>query len=106
MKITKIEDYKGGWFVGNFEPNCYKTEGFEVGYKIHKKGEHWDAHYHEKITEINFLISGKMVIQNQELNSGDIFVIHPKEIADPVFLEDCYLCVIKTPSIVGDKILV
>jgi hypothetical protein len=40
------------------------------------------------------------------LNSGDIFVIYPKEIADPIFLEDCYLCVIKTPSIVGDKILV
>jgi quercetin dioxygenase-like cupin family protein len=106
MKITKIENYKDGWFVGNFEPSCYKTENFEVGYKIHKKGEYWEAHYHKKITEINFLISGKMTIQNQELNSGDVFVIYPNEIADPVFLEDCYLCVIKTPSVVGDKTLV
>jgi len=106
MKITKIQDYKGGWYVGNFEPSCYRTQEFEVGYKLHKKGEKWDAHYHEKITEINFLISGKMTIQNIELNSGDVFVIYPNEIADPIFLEDCYLCIIKTPSITDDKILV
>ena len=106
MDITRIEDYVGGWYVGNFNPSCYKNTNFEVGYKIHKKGEKWDAHYHEKITEINFLILGKMIIQNNVLNSGDIFVIYPNEIADPLFLEDCYLCVIKTPSIIGDKVLI
>ena len=106
MQITRLENYKEGWFIGDFEPSSFKTKDFEVGYKLHKKGEHWDAHYHEKITEINFLISGKMTIQNQVLHSGDVFVIYPKETADPVFLEDCHLYVIKTPSIIGDKILI
>ena len=35
--------------------------------------------------EINFLFKGKMIIQGQELNEGDIFVIKKYEIADPIF---------------------
>ena len=44
-----------------------------------------------------------MTIQGKELNSGDIFVLEPYEVADPIFLEDCNLIVVKTPSIPGDK---
>ena len=94
---------KGGWFVGNFEPTAYKTENFEVCYKEHPKGDEWDTHYHKKGTEINYLLEGKMTIQDTELNSGDIFILYPYEIADPIFLEDCKLIIIKTPSIPGDK---
>jgi len=103
VKITRIENYKGGWFVGNFEPSALKTELFEVCYKVHKKGEQWDKHYHKKSTEINFLLEGKMTIQDQELKSGDVFIIYPYEIADPVFLEDCKVFIVKTPSDVNDK---
>jgi len=103
MDIFKIKDFIGGWYVGNFDPTVFKTDKFEVGYKVHLKDEVWDKHYHKEATEINFLISGKMKIMDKEFNSGDIFVIYPNEIADPIFLENCYLIVIKTPSIVGDK---
>jgi quercetin dioxygenase-like cupin family protein len=106
MEISKIEDYIGGWYIGNFNPSCFKTVKFEVGYKIHKKGEKWDTHYHKEATEINFLISGKMTIQGKELNTGDVFVINPEEIADPIFLEDCTLIVVKTPCVIGDKYII
>lgn len=103
MNVFKNLEFKGGWFVGNFEPSVFKTKDFEVCFKKHQKEEKWPKHYHKIATEINYLIRGKMRIQNQELNAGDIFVIYPEEIADPFFLEDCELIVVKTPSKINDK---
>jgi len=93
----------GGWFIGNFQPAVLNTDEFEVCYKKHHKGEKWDAHYHAKALEINCLISGRMMIQGVELGAGTIFVIKPFEVADPVFLEDCEVLVVKTPSVPNDK---
>lgn len=106
MKITKFEDYKGGWFVGDFEPTAFKTKDFEVCYKQHKAGEKWDTHYHKIGTEINVLIEGEMIIQNQHLVKGDVFVIYPFEIADPEFLTDCTVLIVKTPSDTNDKYVI
>jgi hypothetical protein len=97
---------KGGWFVGNFEPSAYKTNDFEVSYKIHPRGEKWDNHYHKIATEINYLVTGSMTILNMHLKSGDIFVIEPYEIADPIFHEDCHIVCVKTASSKGDKYIV
>jgi hypothetical protein len=44
-----------------------------------------------------------MVIQGTELNTGDVFVLDRYEVADPVFLEDCKVVCVKTPSIPSDK---
>jgi hypothetical protein len=103
MKIDKIKDMKDGWFVGDFEPTAYKTNQFEVSYKFHYKGEKYETHYHTLVTEINCLIEGSMVIQGQHLENGDIFTLYPYEIADPVFLTDCKIICVKTPSS-NDKI--
>ena len=105
MKKFRLADMKSGWFVGGFEPTAYFTKDFEVNYRIHPKGEFWDKHYHTEVTEINLLIRGKMTIQNQELNSGDIFIIEPYEVTDPVFLEDCELICVKLPS-KNDKVVI
>jgi hypothetical protein len=106
MILDRIENMKGGWFVGNFEPTAYKTDAVEVSYKVHKKNEKYDVHYQTKIMEINLLTKGKMIIQDIELNAGDIFIIPPYEIADPVFLEDCEVVCVKIPGIVNDKVIV
>lgn len=106
MEIHKISDFIGGWFIGNFEPSVYKNENFEAGYKVHPKGDIWPKHYHKDSLEINYLIRGKMVIQGREINSGEVFILNPGEIADPEFLEECEVFIIKTPSIPGDKFLV
>jgi hypothetical protein len=44
-----------------------------------------------------------MTIGDTELNRGDIFIFEQYDIADPVFLEDCELIVVKVPSIKNDK---
>jgi quercetin dioxygenase-like cupin family protein len=103
MNITKIADYVRGWFIGDFEPTVLHTKDFEVGVLYHHKGEHWASHYHKDSVEYNVLISGKMIIRGQELNSGDVFVFEKGEIADPVFLEDCTVVCVKVPSIPSDK---
>jgi quercetin dioxygenase-like cupin family protein len=103
MKKLHIDDMESGWFVGNFEPTMFKTKECEVCFKRHPKGEKWPEHYHAVSTEINYLIRGKMTIQGCELVAGDLFSLEPYEIADPVFLEDCELIVVKVPSAPGDK---
>jgi hypothetical protein len=103
MKKTRIEDYKRGWFIGNFEPSILKTTEFEVGYLRHSKNEKWNSHFHKESIEYNVLIRGKMIIQNQILEEGDVFVFEKNEVADPQFLEDCELIVVKVPSVIGDK---
>jgi hypothetical protein len=47
-----------------------------------------------------------MIIQGRELNSGDIFTIPKYEIADPIFLEECEVIIVKLPSVIGDKYLI
>lgn len=103
MEIRRIEDFTRGWIIGNFDPSLLKTDKFEVGLLQHKAGEIWPKHYHKIGTEYNVLVNGKMIIQDKELNSGDVFVFTPGEIADPIFLEDCTVLVVKIPSIPGDK---
>lgn len=103
MDVRRIEDMTAGWFIGNFNPSAYNTTDFEVGYKLHKQGESWPIHYHKIATEITYLLRGRMTIGGRELTTGDIFTIFPYEVADPVFLEDCEVIIIKVPSVPGDK---
>lgn len=105
MITYRLDDMVGGWFVGNFSPTAFATEDVEVSYKKHPKGEIWDLHYHEKVTEINLLVRGEMTIQGKQLVAGDIFILHPFEIADPYFLEDCEIVCVKHPGIVNDKVV-
>jgi quercetin dioxygenase-like cupin family protein len=98
-----METMKGGWFIGNFEPTAHKTNDFEVSVKLHPQGEKWDVHYHKIAREINAIISGNMTLQNTHLHAGDIFVLEPGEIADPVFHTDCTIVCVKTPSVLNDK---
>jgi len=106
MKIDRIENMVGGWFVGDFEPTAYRTKDFEVSYKIHPKGEVWDNHYHKVATEVNYLVRGEMILSGTHLKEGDIFTIYPEEIAVPEFLTDCEIVCVKTASVKGDKYIV
>lgn len=106
MQVTKLDKMTRGWFIGNFEPSLYKTEEFEVAVLTHTKGEKWPAHYHKLATEYNVLLSGSMFCCGQELQTGDIFIIEPNEIADPIFHEDCTIVCVKIPGKPKDKYLV
>jgi hypothetical protein len=106
MNLYRIDEMVGGWFVGNFSPTAFATKDVEVSYKKHPKGEIWDLHYHEHVTEVNLLVRGKMILQGKTLTGGDIFILNPFEIADPEFLEDCEIVCVKLPGITNDKIIV
>lgn len=106
MNIDNIKNYYRGWIIGNFEPSLIKTKLFEIALLQHKKNEKWSKHFHKVATEYNVLISGKMIVCDKEINTGDIFVLEKNEIADPVFLEDCIVLCIKIPSVPGDKYII
>jgi quercetin dioxygenase-like cupin family protein len=105
MKVTKLSETYRGWVIGDFDPSILRTKDFEVGILSHSKGEKWPAHYHKVAVEYNILISGKMRLCGVELEAGDIFILEPMEIADPVFHEDCTIVCIKVPSDTKDKYL-
>ena len=87
-----------GWFIGKFEPSVYKNENFEVGVLEHKKNEKWDFHCHDKTLEINVLLSGKMIINEEEILPNEIFIFEPKMLSVPKFIEDSKILCIKIPS--------
>ena len=92
-----------GWFIGDFKPSILRTDKFEVGILTHKKGEYWPPHFHKEAIEYNVLLEGKMKVQETIINTEDIFIFKKGEIADPEFLEDCKVLVVKVPSIPRDK---
>lgn len=98
-----INDFFRGWLVGDFEPSLIRTKDIEVGVLNHKKDEEWPRHIHKEAVEYNYLIKGRMTLNEVEINEGDIFIIEKNEPAKPIFLEDCTVLVIKTPSVIGDK---
>ena len=106
IELYNIDDFVGGWFIGNFEPSLNKTKDFEVSIKTHEKGEIWDKHYHKIATEYNYVIGGQVEINGVVYKKGDIFVVPPMEIVDPNFLETCEIVCVKTPSAPNDKYVV
>lgn len=103
VKKTRLDSMVRGWCVGNFEPSILKTDLFEVGYLKHPKGQVWPAHIHKKVDEYNILIKGKMNINNETIEAGEIFVVPHGMLTSAKFLEDCEIVCIKTPSITTDK---
>ena len=89
--------------IGDFQPSILKTDLFEVGYLFHKKGETWPKHYHNVATEYNLLVRGSMKVCGTKITPGQIFIIEPNEIAEPIFYEDCEIVCIKAPSLPKDK---
>lgn len=106
MKLARLDEMKSGWFVGNFEPTSFRTQAFEACYRVHPAGEQWPKHFHKIATEINLLVSGRMTLGGVTLTSGDIFILEPGDVADPIFEEDCSVICIKTPSLPADKYVV
>jgi quercetin dioxygenase-like cupin family protein len=106
MRFNRLENFWNGWIIGNFDPSILKTDQFEVAVLHHRAGLHIPVHYQITATEYNIMISGKMIVNDVEVTSGDVFVYEPKEITRVVVLEDTVVVCIKTPSIPGDKVLV
>lgn len=105
MKITKLDEYPKGWFVGHFDEAVVKSLAAEVAVKAYKAGDKDQKHYHKVAIEISVIIRGKMKMNDTELNVGDVVVIEPDEIVEFSCIEDGEAVVVKLPSAPGDKYL-
>lgn len=103
MRMDKIERFKNGWFIGDFEPSLLRTKDFEISVMQHKKGAYIPLHYHHLVEEMNVFVSGSMRCNGRELVPGDIFIFEKDEVSDCVVHEDTTIVVVKVPSILGDK---
>lgn len=106
MKKFSLDDMKGGWFVGGFEPTCFKTDQFEVACKQYKKGDIEERHVHKVATEFTVILKGVVEMNGKVFKDQDIIMLDPGESADFKVMEDVMTVVVKFPSILGDKYLV
>lgn len=104
VKQNRLQNMTRGWLVGDFEPSILRSKEFEVGIMRHKKGEFWPPHTHNQITEYNLLLHGKMKMNNELIEEGDVFIIPKTMLTHAIFLEDCEVLCIKLPSITSDKL--
>lgn len=103
MKKYQLENMKGGWFVGDFNPSVINEKDFEVGIKFFCKGESFPTHYHKISKEITVIISGSVLVNGNLYQSGDIILQEPFEKSDFQVLEDTIINVVKIPSVKNDK---
>jgi quercetin dioxygenase-like cupin family protein len=103
MKKYQEKNFFKGWFVGNFEPNCFFTNQFEVAVKRYKSKDYESCHFHKTSTEITFIVNGSVLMNNIQYNTGDIILIDPNESTDFEALTDVTTVVIKIPSSKNDK---
>ena len=102
-----LSDFKGGWFIGDFEPSILRTKHFEVALKRHLRGEEWPKHKQKEATEYNLVTMGLIQVGDKHYGVGDIFVVPPGLAMKPEFIDPWNEVVcIKVPSLPGDKHMV
>ncbi len=106
MKTFRLNDMKGGWFVGNFSPTCFKTSDCEVACKHYKKGDVEDAHIHKIATELTLIVKGLAEMNGTRYKPGDIIVLDPCDASGFQALEDTITVAVKVPSVSADKYFV
>jgi len=99
----KLQEYKKGWLVGDFDPALFKSKEVEIGLKEYTKGIREEKHHHKIATEYTIVITGKVKMLNQIFVAGDIVKIEPNVENEFECLEDAKVLVIKTPSVPNDK---
>ncbi|ATR84281.1 hypothetical protein CS390_17975 [Pseudomonas sp. HLS-6] len=106
MNSAQLKDMVKGWFVGGFEPTAFSTEACEVGVKAYKAGDNEAAHYHKVATEITLVLSGTVVMRDQEFAEGDIVVLEPGDVTAFKAITDAVTVVVKVPGALNDKYVV
>ena len=106
MQKARLEDFYGGWFLGNFTPSMLPTGDFEIGLKRFSQGDTEPLHYQQIAVEFTLVVSGRISLGGIEVGPNEILRIDPGEQADFLAIEDCVVVAVKTPSIPNDKFVV
>jgi quercetin dioxygenase-like cupin family protein len=103
MRVHKLADMRGGWFVGQFQPSVLRLSECEVAVKRYRAGDREAAHVHRLATELTLVVSGRVTMNGQAFGEGDIVELAPGEPAEFHVLEDAITVVVKSPSVPSDK---
>lgn len=103
MQVAKLDDMKGGWFIGNFEPSLYRTNDVEVAVKKYQAGDKEESHYHKIATEYTLIVSGTVRMFGKEWHSGDIIIVEPGEATAFEAITEAVNVVVKIPGANNDK---
>ena len=106
MKLFNLKSFTGGWFIGDFDPTIIKTKDFEVCIKRYNKGDSEPRHVHKLADEISVIVQGSVKMNGKIYKSNDIILIEKNESTDFEALEDTTTCVVKKPSVMGDKYII
>ena len=106
MQIFNLHDFKGGWIVGDFVPSLFPVEGAEVAIKRYKSGDFDAKHMHKIADEITVVVSGKVSMNGEVYTENDVILIEKGDATDFIAITDAITCVVKVPSVKGDKYLV
>ena len=105
IEQLKLEDFIGGWIVGNFSPCVFSSSEIELGVKRFSAGEIEQEHYQLHATEVTLVVEGHCILAGKRLGPGDILVIPPNVSGSFRALTDVTLVVVKSPSIPADKVI-
>lgn len=103
MKNYKENELIKGWFIGSFDPSCFKTNACEVAVKRYRANDYEPSHHHKISTEITFIVNGSVLMNGIQYNTGDILIIEPNESTDFLCLTDTITTVVKVPCVLHDK---
>jgi anti-sigma factor ChrR (cupin superfamily) len=102
----KLDDFKLGWIIGDFEPAIYKTKDIEVGVKYYEPLVKEPKHLHKIATEYTIILEGRVKVNGIEYSKGDLIKIDKNQISEFETLEKTITLVVKSPSAPGDKYIV
>lgn len=103
MRKARLSSMVKGWFVGDFEPTCYRTAGVEVAVKVYAAGAYEARHTHRIATELTVIVSGEAEMNGVRLSPGDIVIVGPGEATDFRAVTATTTTVVKLPSVPNDK---
>lgn len=106
MQFYNLSDFTGGWFVGDFVPTLFPIEAAEVCIKRYKAGDHDQKHVHKIADEITVVVTGIVEMNGVKYHDDDVILIEKGDETDFTAVTDAITCVVKIPSVKGDKYLV
>jgi len=106
MEKFNLDNFKGGWFIGDFMPTLFKTTDVEVAVKKYTKGQKEGYHFHKIATEFTVILHGEVRMSGIVYSSGDIIKIEPGTSTDFEAITDVVTVVVKIPGAQNDKYII
>ena len=105
MRVSNVNDYLKGWFVGPFSPTLNSVSSCECAVKKYKAGDYEPLHHHKVVTEYTVVALGRIKMNGFEYGPDTILEIMPGEAVDFEALTDVITFVVKLPADPTDKYL-